>query len=209
MFTIIENVFSKDDITNIMAQVHTDPFTPGYETAGPDLQHLKKNLQNYNQTASDTAIRIIQRNKEFQQASFSKRMAPPMFALYTEGMEYGPHTDDAVMTTPRGIFRCDLAMTVFLNDPEEYEGGELIVNYGEPNQTFHKLRAGSMILYPANTKHCVAPVTVGMRTVMVSWCQSMFPNHEQRGIMHTLLQKPDEQELQAVYNKLARMWADV
>ena len=209
MFTIIENIFTEDDISNIASQISTDAYTPGYETAGDRLKDIKKNLQNYNQTASDTAVRIIQRNKEFQQASFSKRMAPPMFALYLEGMEYGPHTDDAVMQTPRGVFRCDLAFTVFLNDPDDYEGGELVVNDGQPNQTFHKLKTGSMILYPANTKHCVMPVTKGMRTVLVSWCQSMFPDHEQRQIMHTLLQEPDKEELQGVYNKLARMWADI
>lgn len=212
MFTIIDNVLSKYDIQSVKAALSSGAYTDGAETAGPAVKHLKKNIQTYTQDAAQIIYMKLIANEEFQRATFLKVLGTPMFSIYLKDMEYGPHTDDAVMRKGHLVFRSDLAITLFLNDPQEYEGGELCINVGQQHQTEFKLPAGSLLIYPADTVHCVNPVTHGFRQVMVTWAQSMIRNHDQREILFKLLKSIDNPEsatISHLYTKLARMWADI
>ena len=133
-------------------------------------------------------------------------------------MKYGDHIDDPVMGEgPR--FRCDIASTIFLNEPEDYEGGELVINtaFGQHKV---KLPAGDAVIYPASSLHHVAEVTKGERIVAVTWIQSLVREPEKRAILHDLnmvrekmLQaSPDSEDTARIdhsYTNLVRMWAEV
>jgi PKHD-type hydroxylase len=212
MFTIINNILTEKHITEIQVALDSSPYTPGTDTAGKSAANVKHNLQSFNPIAANIVVSTLLNNKDFQRATYIKNIIPPIFSLHTEGMEYGPHIDDAVMSGAGYRLRCHLAMTVFLNSPEEYEGGELCINIGQPNETRHKLGIGSMIIYPANTRHCVLPITVGFRKAAVTWGQSCIRDHTQREILHDLLEAADETsnyQIEGVHSKLVRMWADV
>ena len=131
-----------------------------------------------------------------------------MFSRYENGMEYGAHTDDAVRS--RDGIRTDLAATLFLSEPESYDGGELVVN-----SSAVKPAAGDLVLYPATTVHRVAPVTRGVRLAAVFWVQSLVRSQEQRellmalhGAIARLGDHPASVSVEAVQQNLLRMWAE-
>jgi len=146
------------------------------------------------------------------------RIAAPFYARYTPGMRYGSHVDDPVMGSP-DHYRTDVSITVFLNQPDEYEGGELVIStaYGEIS---HKLPAGDAVLYPSGSLHHVAEVTRGERLVAVTWAQSMVRDPAQRELLWNLGQardalierEPESETTQRVstsYINLLRMWAEL
>jgi PKHD-type hydroxylase len=133
-------------------------------------------------------------------------------------MSYGEHVDDPVMGEG-ALYRSDVSVTIFLNDPAEYDGGELIITTAFGEQPV-KLAAGDAVLYPSSSVHRVAEITRGERLVAVSWIQSMVRNPEQRALLHELNQaretllseQPDSEETRRVnqsYINLVRMWSEV
>jgi len=134
-------------------------------------------------------------------------------------MEYGEHIDDPVMGAAGERYRSDLAMTIFLNSPEEYQGGELVIQtpYGEQSI---KSNAGDAVLYPATTRHRVTEVVSGERLVAVTWIQSLVRDNEQRNLLYQLSKtrekmlrkQPDSDDtkrIDNVYVNLVRMWSDL
>jgi PKHD-type hydroxylase len=132
-------------------------------------------------------------------------------------MAYGGHIDDPLMGTPAARYRSDISISIFLNGPDEYGGGELCIDTASGEQAF-KLAAGSALLYPSTSYHSVAPVTSGERLVAVTWVQSHIRSAEQRQILVQLDQargllaansdSPAYQKINLSYANLFRMWAD-
>ena len=148
-----------------------------------------------------------------------KKIGKPFIARYKSGMGYGGHIDNPIMGQMPNLYRTDVSTTIFLNEPDEYEGGELVIQtkYGEHSA---KLKAGSAIVYPSTSWHYVDKVTAGERLVCVTWIQSMVKDPAQREILYDLwqarekllLDSPDTDETRNVdvaYIKLMQMWADV
>ncbi len=154
----------------------------------------------------------------YKAAALPYRVARPLYARYAEDMEYGPHIDDPVMGDgPR--YRSDIAVTVFLSDPESYVGGELVIttSFGEQ---YIKYPAGDAVMYPASSRHHVAKVTKGERLVAVTWIQSLVRDAARRELLYELHQArekllrqlPHAEETRHVdtaYVNLIRMWAEV
>jgi len=200
-------------------------FEDGRLTASGDLaRNVKNNLQvtthtpGYPQAASLLRDALM-KHPGFRQAALPARMAPPMFGRYVPGMSYGDHFDASILTFGEAKMRTDISMTVFLSAPDEYEGGELVVQteYGE--QRF-KGQAGDAVLYGASFLHRVNEVTEGTRTVAVTWIQSMIRDAAKRLLIYdlgraanSLMEEfPDRQDVVAIeqaLGRLERMWSDV
>jgi PKHD-type hydroxylase len=146
------------------------------------------------------------------------KTAAPYYARYTTGMSYGAHVDDPVMGQGE-LYRSDLSVTLFLADPDSYDGGELCIQTAFGEQQV-KLPAGDAVLYPSSSIHRVAEVTRGERLVAVSWIQSLVRAPEQRNLLHELNQareallqnRPDAAETAQVnqsYINLVRMWSEI
>ena len=158
------------------------------------------------------------RHPVYLNGALPHRVAAPYYARYTPGMHYGDHVDDPVMG-PGPRYRCDIAITLFLSEPDAYDGGELVVrtSFGEQRV---KLAAGHAIMYPASSLHRVAEVTRGERMVAVTWVQSLVKDPARRELLYELnlarekLLKtaPDAEETARVdlaYVNLVRMWAEI
>ena len=161
----------------------------------------------------------MQRHPLFLSAALPLRVYPPMFNCYREGQAFGSHVDNAIRQVGGTRIRTDLSATLFLTPPEDYEGGELIVEdtYGEQRV---KLPAGDAVIYPATSLHRVAPITRGSRLASFFWVQSMVRDDGQRGLLFDLDMAINRArgdlpaghaaptELTAVYHNLLRRWAD-
>jgi PKHD-type hydroxylase len=145
--------------------------------------------------------------------------ASPLYARYRPGMTYGEHLDDPIMGTGGVLYRSDVAVTVFLSGPEEYDGGELVIRTAAGEQKVKGV-AGDAVLYPASTIHHVSPVTRGERLVAVTWVQSLVRDPARRELLYglnlareKLLQGAPEAEetaqVNAAYLNLIRMWSDI
>jgi PKHD-type hydroxylase len=155
----------------------------------------------------------------YQAAAMPYRVATPYYARYTQGMSYGDHIDDPVMGPPGGQYRSDISTTVFLNAPQDYEGGELVIRttYGEQAL---KLPAGDAVIYPSSSLHHINEVSSGERLVAVTWTQSMVRDPQQREILYqlylareNLLQSgPDSDvatQVDHAYVNLMRLWTEL
>ena len=155
----------------------------------------------------------------FQSAALPHRIASPFYAKYEKGQTYGEHIDDPVMGPAGQRYRSDISCTVFLNGPDDYEGGELQVKTQYGDQLV-KLDAGCAILYPSTSLHQVTPVISGTRFVAVTWIQSLVREAEKRDLLFELNQaretlmreQPNSEITNQVdhsYVNLVRMWAEL
>lgn len=137
------------------------------------------------QAAAETTLRAIRRHPQFFSAALPSILSPPLMNRYSEGMDCGDHCDAALLggSTP---MRADLSATLFVSDPADYDGGELVTNV-TPGGYAAKLPAGDLILYQANTVHHVAKVTRGTRIGMIFWVQSMVRDAQQRAMLHGMV----------------------
>jgi len=158
------------------------------------------------------------RHPSYQSAALPLRIASPFYARYTPGMSYGQHIDDPVMGAGER-YRSDISITVFLNSPEDYDGGELLIR-GAFGDTEVKLPAGDAVLYPSSSLHRVAEVTRGERLVAVTWVQSLVRDPARRELLHELnlarehlMNEAPEADSTAhvdhAYVNLVRMWSEV
>lgn len=224
MLIQIPNLLSKSDCKNIEAQLEQADWILGSRTAG----HIAKDVKNNLQLMQDDplAMRLgeflvshLAQNGEFQAAAVPHKIFPPMFNCYQGGGTFGDHIDNAIRFHPQTgeAIRTDVSMTIFLNEPEEYEGGELIVQdtYGEQRV---KLAAGSAVLYPSTSLHQVTPVTQGRRLASFFWIQSFIPDLVQRNTLYQLDKSiqsltaqlgnsTDVTRLSGVYHNLLRQWS--
>lgn len=224
MLLEIPNVLDTARLANIRDMLQKVEFIDGKHSAGQAAQRVKNNeeMKQGTQQAEyldHLLMGSLAENASFRSGALPYRVAQPVFARYTPGMQYGDHVDDPIMGSGPEKFRTDVSVTVFLNEPEEYEGGELIINttYGEKSV---KLPAGSAVVYPSASVHRVNEVTDGERLAAIVWLQSMVRDPSQRELLYQLDQarnllleeKPDATETKQVdrsYVNLVRMWSDI
>lgn len=222
MLVQIRNILGDAELQKIQELLKSANFRDGHLSAGMAAQQVKNNLEvadeNINTNLNNIVMNNVVRHPVYQQAALPHRIAAPFYARYETGMEYGEHVDDPIMGQG-DRYRSDLAMTIFLNSPKGYEGGELIIQtpYGEQSI---KSNAGDAVLYPATTRHRVAKITSGERLVAVTWVQSLIRDNEQRELLYQLSKTrekmlrnaPDSEDTKRVdstYVNLVRMWGEV
>ena len=224
MLITIPDVLNKDQISYVQNTLQQTKFVDGKLSAGKHAKRVKKNEElPANERALNELNNLVMgslvQNKIYQNAAFPHRIATAFYARYGSGMAYGDHIDDPIMGPPGATYRTDVSITVFLNNPEDYEGGELAINTSFGTQQF-KLPAGHAIMYPSGTLHHVAEVTKGERLVAVTWCQSMIRDPAKRELLYnlnlareSLMEKdPDSEEtakIDTTYINLVRMWSEL
>lgn len=226
MMLHIPQVLTRDEVAEFRRQLLETDWVDGAATAGAQAVQRKRNLQlpadsAVGQALSARVAAALQRHPLFMSAALPARMLPPRFNRYEGGGTYGNHIDSAIHLDPysKERVRTDVSTTLFLSDPEEYEGGELIVQdaYGEHEV---KLPAGDAIVYPSTSLHRVEPVVAGMRLASFMWTQSMVRDDWQRNMLFDLdmtilrlRQKlGDSDELVTLvghYNNLLRQWSEL
>ncbi|TLF50430.1 Fe2+-dependent dioxygenase [Halomonas urmiana] len=223
MILCIAQIIPEELLQRIQSTLADTPFQDGRETAGWHARTVKHNHQAESSHPAVSALREevvghLQRHALFQMAVRPRRMKPLMFSRYEPGMSYGNHVDDAIMGSPGGAMRTDISFTLFLGDPDAYDGGELLIETTGGEQTF-KLPAGSLVLYPSSTLHRVEPVTRGERLAAVGWAQSLVRDPQQREVLFDLDttrrrlfeengKTPTFDTLSKSLANLLRMWAD-
>jgi len=189
MILCIADILTSDELADIRKTLGRESFSPGEKTAGWAAREVKHNLQlEAGKPVRDrlqTGIAdALARSELFALAAAPKTISPILFSRYETGMGYGDHVDNAVMSGKPSI-RSDLSFTIFLGDPEEYDGGELSIEDMQGTQSF-KLSAGAMLLYPSTSLHRVETVTRGVRSVAVGWVQSLIRSAEHRQMLFDL-----------------------
>ena len=181
----------------------------------------KQNEQLHDQSAYQKSAQLLQaalvRSEELLNFAFPVKIAPPLITRYKPAMKYGLHTDVAFMQLPTGGMRSDLSCTIFLNEPDSYEGGALHVKLGDGDLRF-KLKPGEAIVYPSDMLHEVEPVTKGERLVAITFMQSRIQDPFRRNLLYNLNEvaalegltmKPENfTMLQLIQNQLLRYWGD-
>ncbi|MCG6971377.1 MAG: Fe2+-dependent dioxygenase [Gammaproteobacteria bacterium] len=224
MLLEISDVLDKNKLENIRAMLDKVTYVDGKLTAGQAAQRVKNNqeMQHGSKQAEfldHLVMSSLAEHAAFRSGALPYRVAQPVLARYTPGMQYGDHIDDPIMGTGPHKFRTDVSVTVFLNDPDEYQGGELIINTTFGDKAV-KLPAGSAVMYPSTSVHRVTEVTQGERIVAVVWLQSMVRDAAKRELLYQLDQarntllntKPQAEETKQVdrsYVNLVRMWSEV
>jgi PKHD-type hydroxylase len=227
MIVRIPGLIGKDLVAQCREVLEKTPWVDGRITAGVQSARTKNNLQvpetsEEARALGEIILGALGRNEAFVSAALPLRVFPPLFNRYDAGMRFGPHVDNAIRFSAAGgvRFRTDVSATLFLTEPEEYDGGELIIQdtFGEHAI---KLGAGDLIIYPAVSVHRVEPVTRGARWSSFFWLQSMIRDDGQRALLYDLDRSisgaraalSDDHhtvvELTAVYHNLVRRWADV
>ena len=223
MLIRLENVLGKNELSSIYQLLGKANFIDGKLSAGMVAVQVKNNQEVADaDPAVDQLNQIVMgnlvRHKTYQRAVLPLKIASPFYARYQPGMSYGEHIDDPVMGQEQR-YRSDVAVTIFLNEPDDYDGGELCIQTEVGEQKI-KYAAGDAVLYPATTRHRVAEVTQGERLVAVTWAQSMVKDTEQRSLLYQLgcarekllNKQPNEEytrQIDLVYVNLVRKWSDV
>lgn len=225
MLVIVEQVLTPKQVAEFRERLGAATWIDGRVTAGEQSAKAKRNLQIPEDSAvarelGQTVLGALGHNPAFVAAALPLRVFPPLFNRYDEGMAFDTHVDNAIRFAGPIRYRTDVSCTLFLSDPADYEGGELIIEdvYGEHAV---KLPAGDMILYPATSLHRVAPITRGSRWASFFWAQSMVKSDSQRAMLYELdqtIQKlsmrigqadPEVVSLTGLYHNLLRRWAEV
>ncbi len=224
MLLEIPNVLNQAQLEKIRELAERVGFADGRATAGWAAARVKRNEE---MSADGSAQQLLNRiimasvaeNARFRSFALPHRMADFIVARYHPGMTYGDHVDDPIMGSTGPRFRTDVSMTIFLNGPGDYDGGELVVRtpFGERRV---KLGAGNAVVYPSASVHRVDPVSRGERFVALTWMQSYVRDAARRELLFELDQArelllasaPDADTTKYVdrsYANLLRMWADL
>ena len=227
MLIVIENLLTRNDVDAFRERLGQAQWVDGAQSAGSRSAAMKQNLQVERNCPvgvdlGNTILRRLGDNQTFASAALAEKIWPPVFNLYQDGGHYGTHVDSALMRWPEAniTLRSDMSATIFLSDPDEYEGGELLVE-GQYGAQAVKLAAGDMVLYPSSSLHQVTPVTSGQRICAILWLQSAVADTTRREMLFELDQSiqalsfgravddPDIDRLIHVYHNLVRHWAVV
>ena len=226
MMLHIPTVLTAAEVRDFRGQLDAAQWSDGRATVGAQGAQVKNNQQldpalPVAQSLSRRILERLQGHPQFFSAALPLRILPPLFNRYAGGGQYGLHVDGAVMSQrdTRQSLRSDVSATLFLCDPDEYDGGELVVKdtYGEHEA---KLPAGDLLLYPSTSLHQVLPVTRGARVCAFFWVQSMVREDSRRTMLYELDQAiqglrgrlgeaPECVALTAHYHNLLRLWAEV
>lgn len=224
MLLVIPNVLDASRLQEAQGLLRHAEFLDGKLSAGKEAGQVKHNQElsthsPQRRRLDALVMSALVQHPQYQMAVLPLRVASAFYVRYQVGMGYGFHIDDPVMGPMSGRYRSDVSTSVFLNDPAEYEGGELVIRTGLGEQRI-KAEAGSAVIYPSSTWHQVAPVTQGERLVAVTWAQSLVKSAEQRELLYQLAQTreallanmPNTEALAQVstaYSNLVRMWSEV
>lgn len=225
MLIPIAQVLNKDEVRQFRAHLDNATWQDGLTTAGTLARAIKRNLQLDDEaepaiSLGNHILRTLGNHPLFISAALPLRIYPPKFNCYTGGGTYGAHVDSALMQVPGTniTVRSDLSATLFLSEPDEYNGGELEIE-GPFGVQAVKLEAGDMVLYPSSSLHRVTPVTRGARICSFFWIQSMVADEGARTLLFDLDQSiqgitpavaaddPHLLKLTGVYHNLLRRWA--
>lgn len=225
MLLHIPQVLTAQQVQTIRAQLDAASWEDGLATVGALGATVKHNRQlpQHTPLAQELAAaiaQVVRQNPLFVSCALPQRVLPPLFNRYEGGENYGLHVDGAIRQLPNGdALRTDVSCTLFLSEPHEYEGGELVVvdTYGTHEV---KLPAGDMVVYPATSLHQVLPVTQGTRLASFFWTQSLVADDQKRAMLFELDQTiqrligqlgstPDTVALTNHYHNLLRQWAQV
>lgn len=191
MIACIPEVLNAAQLGMIQAELGRAVYVDGATTAGWSARNVKKNQQIDPQSGNFEQLAELVRNAFLSNGMLQAMLLPAaiskvMFNRYTGGMEYGPHVDAPVMGGVGNALRSDIAMTIFLDNPRSYDGGELVAQTSGGLGYEFKLEAGHAIAYPANTLHHVKPVTRGTRNAAVLWVQSLVRDPAKRELLWDL-----------------------
>lgn len=221
----IENLVDAPLLAQCRSALQNAQWVSGRETAGHVAQRAKNNLQLHQQDPltkqlGDLLLEQLVRHPAFMSAALPLKVFPPRFNCYQQGGDYGNHIDGAVLSVPGSAerVRTDLSATVFFSEPEEYDGGELVIEDTYGTQTV-KLPAGHMVLYPGTSLHRVTPVTRGVRLAAFFWIQSLVRDDAQRSLLWQLdrsiatvtqeqPESPAISQLTGIYHNLLRQWSE-
>lgn len=227
MLIRVPALLSIDEVAHFRKVLTETPWVDGRVTAGVQSAQAKNNLQVPQdapeaQALGEIILRALGNNPTFNAAALPLRVFPPLFNRYDAGMGFTAHVDNAIRYHPsaRQRVRTDVSSTLFLSDPADYDGGELVIedSYGEQRV---KLAAGDMVLYPADSLHRVEPVTRGSRWASFFWTQSMVRDDGEREMLYrfdrsiTLTRAdlgdshPAVLGLTSTYHNLLRKWAEL
>ena len=227
MLVAIPSVLSKAQVAGAMERLKAEQWIDGKVTAGAQSALAKRNLQiSQDSTAAGDVgagiLKALNQSALFMSAALPRSIFPPLFNRYDadQAHSFGNHVDNAIRFLPDGggRIRTDLSATLFLSEPDDYDGGELVIedSYGEHQV---KLPAGDLILYPATSLHRVEPVTRGSRLASFFWIESMVRDDGQRTLLldmdaaiRTLAQSAGDDDpaivsLTGTYHNLLRRWA--
>ncbi|HEX3711014.1 MAG TPA: Fe2+-dependent dioxygenase [Pseudolabrys sp.] len=225
MMLHIPQVLNAAEVARCREVMAKGAWIDGRATAGHQSAKVKNNLQLPENSPDarelgNMVIEAVGRSNLFMSAVLPKQVIPPLFNRYDAGMTFGAHVDNAVRGAGSGVrIRTDVSSTLFISAPEDYDGGELVVQdtYGGHSV---KLPAGDMIVYPASSLHHVTPITRGSRIASFFWTQSMVREDAKRSLLFDLdmaiiklsRDQPDHAsvvELTSVYHNLLRQWAEL
>lgn len=227
MLVKCESVLSKEEVAHCRSVLEGTQWVDGKITAGAQSALAKHNLQvpedaPQARALGEVILRALARSQAFNSAAIPFRVFPPLFNRYDIGMKFGAHVDNAIrfIPGPNIRVRTDLSATLFLSEPEDYDGGDLVIEDTYGTQSV-KFAAGDMVLYPATSLHRVEEITRGSRWASFFWIQSMVKDDGGRTLLYQLDQSiirtraelGDKHEavlgLTAVYHNLLRKWAEV
>jgi PKHD-type hydroxylase len=229
MLTCVPDILSKDEVADFRRIMDASDWEDGRSTAGAQSALVKRNQQlppdnDVSRQLGKRIVSALTANPRFISAAVPLQIFPPLFNRYAaaDGHRFGVHVDNAVrgdhLTGMR--IRTDLSVTLFLSEPDEYDGGELVIedNYGSHEI---KLPAGDLVLYPACSLHMVTPVTRGTRVASFFWLQSMVRDAHARSLIfdldaaiQSLVERlgrddPETVKLTGIYHNLIRYWAEL
>lgn len=230
MMVQIPGLLSAEQVAHIRTALAGTDWVDGRVTAGAQSAGAKNNLQVPEEAPAarmlgEIILSALGRNERFMSASLALRVFPPLFNRYDAGMDFGPHIDNAIRFVKPSLgsgnpirVRTDLSATLFLTDPSDYDGGELVI---EDTFGIHKVKldAGDLVLYSATSRHHVTPVTRGSRWSSFFWIQSMIRDeaaramlwdldHAVQGLRKQLGDTGHVVSLSGLYHNLVRRWAE-
>jgi len=224
MLSEIKNVLSPVELEKIQLLISDAHWQSGSNSAGLHAREIKANEEMDQQCQSwadinQMVVSQLYSHPQFQGMVLPSKVSAAFISRCRPGMYYGQHIDNPIMGGPNARYRSDVAITVFLSEPDSYDGGELSIQ-SRFGQVSIKLPAGSAVVYPASSLHEVTPVTKGERIVSALWAQSMVRDAQQRELLYDLdevrqaLNKTTPsaqvtQQTEHVYANLLRLWADV
>ncbi|WP_305856115.1 Fe2+-dependent dioxygenase [Balneatrix alpica] len=222
----ISQLFSATEVSQLRQHLDQANWVDGKLSAGSQAQAVKANLQLAQddplaQQIGDLILDRLAQHPRFVATALPQKIYPPMFNCYHQGGHYGAHVDNAIRVIPRTPvrLRTDLSATLFLAEPDQYQGGEMQIDDSYGSHLI-KLQAGDMILYPSTSVHQVHPVTQGKRVCAFFWIQSMVRSHTERHLLvevdnsiRELSQQlhanhPEVIRLSRVYQNLLQHWVE-
>jgi PKHD-type hydroxylase len=227
MLLPIPQVLNSEQVAHCRARLEAADWADGRITAGHQSAKAKDNAQlpedsELSRELGSLVLDALSRNSTFFSAALPQRVFPPLFNRYAGGQSFDYHVDNAIRYDRSGgraePVRTDLSATLFLSAPEDYDGGELVIEDTFGTQQV-KLAAGDLVLYPGTSLHKVLPVTRGARLASFFWIQSMLREDAQRRLMfeldvsirrltQALPEHPSLVQLTGVYHNLLRRWAE-